>query len=262
MGTHFKAGFTIIETILVLGVTGALVVGIFVGVGTQINIQRYRDSADSLKNLFQEQYSELASIQNDRPDTWSCNATGQTIQSSPEVRGQSDCVMLGRLVDIRNGDMTLYSVLGHEVASPDPGADDVTSLRDNYRLNVSSVVVEQGELEWSSVIARPVAGPGISGAPTPRDLSILFIRSPDSGQIYTFSSNTVQATPGPATLRNMVVSGNTIPGQGEQIICVNSNNPLLNDDLSVYMSPFAVAPGAFEIRSNQYWQQNGSSVRC
>lgn len=258
MGTHLKAGFTIIETTLVLGITGALVIGIFMGVGTQINVQRYRDSVESFKNLLQEQYSELASIRNDRANSWSCNGSAQTSQASPEVRGQSDCVMLGRLLTVQSKNIKQYTVLGSESLTPTAGLNDIASLRNNYTLNVSSVVVEEDVLEWNASAANPAP----SGNSTPRDLSILFIRSPDSGQIYTFTSNTVAVTPGPVSLRNMLIAGNTVPGQGQQTICVNANNPLINDSLGVYMASYAAGPSAFEIRSNEYWQQAGSTTRC
>lgn len=258
MGTHFKSGFTIIETMLVLAITGALVIGIFVGVGSQLNIQRYRDATESLKNLFQEQYSDLANVRNDRADDWTCYGAAQTDQSTSVVRGQSDCVLVGRLVTIVGSTIKQYTVVANPDTTPALNLTDIDSLQQNYVLNVSNVVTDEGELEWGAFIGQPAAGE----TSTSRSLAVLFIRSPDSGQIYTFSDNTVLATPSPASLLAMIRPGNVVPGQGEQIICVNANNPLFNDNLAIYMSPNAVGPSAFEVRSNEQWQALGSGIRC
>ena len=48
-----KPGFTIIEMMLFLAVSGAMAAGIMVGVGATVNAQRYRDATHSLVSFFQ-----------------------------------------------------------------------------------------------------------------------------------------------------------------------------------------------------------------
>jgi type II secretory pathway pseudopilin PulG len=74
MGTTYEAGFTILETMLFLAITGLLIAAMLFGVGTSINTQRYRDSVTSLKSFLQSQYSDIENVQNDRGDNWKCNA--------------------------------------------------------------------------------------------------------------------------------------------------------------------------------------------
>ena len=103
MGTKTDTGFTVIETMLFLAVTGALAVGILVGSGVSIGQQRYRDSVNGLKSYIQQQYSEVSNVVNSRDKTWACDAQGNVVeveQISAEARGTSDCVVLGRFITI------------------------------------------------------------------------------------------------------------------------------------------------------------------
>src|SRR4029450_12347478 len=98
MGTKTQSGFTLIEVMLFLAVTGLLAMGILAGSGAAINQQRYRDSVNSLKSDIQQQYSEVTSVINSRGANWECNANGvisDTGGPAGEARGRSDCVMLG-----------------------------------------------------------------------------------------------------------------------------------------------------------------------
>src|SRR6187402_1944283 len=104
MGIKTQNGFTIIETMLFLGVTGMLATAILVGSGVAIGQQRYRDSVNSLKSQVQQQYSEVTNVINSRDKNWSCDVNGNVIEapdaSDGESRGTTDCVLLGRLLTV------------------------------------------------------------------------------------------------------------------------------------------------------------------
>lgn len=261
MGAHTQRGFTIIETMLVLAITGVLVAGVFIGVGTSINVQRYRDSVQTLKSVIQTQYSEITSVRNDRNNQWSCDGQATTSDQGSVQRGQTDCVLLGRLVTINESDITIYSVVGRQTGSA-ATANDIASLTANYVLNVSTVEVVSDSLEWGAAIAWPASGTGSRPQPTPRQISLLFIRSPDSGQVYTFSSDQAPDDPTPQALAAMIVAGNRVPGQGERTICVTSNDLLVTDDYSIRISSFASVPNAVETLTNSLLQQQGVTTRC
>lgn len=262
MKTRFTAGFTIIETMLVLAITGALVAGIFIGVGNSIGVQRYRDAAETAKNRLQHQYAELSNVKNDRQNTWSCGPTAATTEEAPQVRGQSDCVMVGRLLVMQGESIRTYSVLAYKGGSSTPNPDnDIARLRANYTLNVSSVETDQSTQEWGTSIGWPRSGAGAGGS-SPRSLSILFIKSPDSGQLYTFSSDAAPETPSNATLRDMIVAGNTTPGQGERVICINSDSFVTGDRLAIVMAQYAASSSAIELMTNTLLEQSGRTSRC
>ena len=262
-------GFTIIESMLFLAISGALIVAMIAGTGASINIQRYRDAVETFKSLLQEQYAELNSVRNERDDSWSCNSQAQTTQDTGEVRGQSqNCFLVGRYLAITGGDITIHTVVGVETG-PSAIGNDIDRLRDNYRLDVSTVSQETRTMEWGTQIAWPRSiGGVVRGTPTtPRDLALLFVRSPDSGQIYTFSSDNAPVQPTPQVLRDMIVPGLAIPGQSERTICIDSSGLFVTSDLSVYMARYATGPSSIETRSNDFIESldptaQGSRTEC
>ena len=245
-------GFTIIESLLFLAITGVLVIAMVAGTGVSINVQRYRDAVETFKSLLQSQYSELASVQNDRSDTWSCNAQAESQAGGTEARGQSDCVLVGRYVAVDDASIKLYAVLARENASPSSTGTDIEKLRDNYTLNTATVYDDETVLEWDTRIAWPSEGLESQNPTTPRQIGILFVRSPDSGQIYTFTSDDVADTPTPQLLSQMLVAGATVPGQQARTICIDSNGLFINANQSIYVNAYASGPTAIESQSNDY----------
>jgi type II secretory pathway pseudopilin PulG len=165
MGTQKTSGFTIVESLLFLAISGVLVVTMIGGVGVTIQIQRYRDAVGTFKSLVQDQYSELTSVKNERQTTWTCTPEAVTEEggSDPRERGQSQCVILGRFMTIEGPDITVRTVVGYQGASVTTG-DDMAKLRSNYTLNVTDITVEQKKMEWGTQIAWPSAGPGANTA--------------------------------------------------------------------------------------------------
>lgn len=254
MGTQKTRGFTIIETLLFLAISGVLVIAMLAGVGVTIQIQRYRDAVETFKTLLQDQYSELASVKNEeRTAAWSCGSQAETVEggTGAKERGQSDCVILGRYMAIVGADITMYNVVGYPSGLTTTGTD-IDKLRANYVLNISTMTKEEETLEWGAEIAWPKTGGGSQSPQTPRSVSFLFIRSPDSGQIYTFTDNTAFETPTPSSLRDMVVAGISIPGQSERTLCIDSGGALANADSSVFVSAYATGPSSVETRSNAF----------
>lgn len=254
MGTHSMRGFTIIETMLFLAISGVLIVAMIAGTGASINIQRYRDATETFKSLLQDQYSALSSVENDRTNTWSCSPLAASEDGGSEVRGQSDCVLLGRLVTVENSDISVYNVLGRPLQNAAAATNDITELRDNYTLNISTVTEDKRVMEWGTQIAWPRLDPpnAARASTTPRSLSILFVRSPSSGQVYTFHDDNVQGTPTPASLKAMIVSGATIPGRASRTICIESNGLFVSADLSIYVNAYATGPSSIETQSNSF----------
>jgi len=261
MGTHSKPGFTIIETMLVLAITGVLIAGLLVGIGTSIGVQRYNDAVTTFKALLQDQYSKVSNVSNDRDNSWTCDASATPAQGSGGLApGQSDCVLLGRYVGIVDGDISMATVVGYQNATG-ASTSDIQTVKDNYTLGLSQSSVDKKTLEWGTKIAWPQPRD-----PSPRSLGIFILRSPVSGTMYTFTSDSV--TPIEAvsslTLKTMLVETSaSFPGQGERTICIDPDGAIVPEVRAVYMAQAASGPGSIETRTaTTNAAAGGGDVKC
>lgn len=264
MGARISSGFTIIETMLFLAVTGLLIMGALIGTGTSLANQRYRDSVETFKNLLQTQYAELGSVKNARSDAWQCGSDAKPVAGS-EYRGQSDCMIVGRYMVINQGDISIYNVLARENSPGAPAlTTDIATMRGNYTYNVADEV-EDRSIEWGAEIAWPSAGTGRRTITTPRTIGILFVRSPESGRVYTFTSNDIPSDPTAIvsnTFRDMMVAGELIPGQSQRTLCIKSGGGILGGDRAVSIGSAAATANAIEVRSNATIITLGGDTQC
>jgi len=266
MGNIKQAGFTIIETMLFLGVSSLLIVLLIAGTGASINTQRYQDAAETFKLMLQQQYADVASVQNSRDDSWSCGASARPTNTGTvqDNRGQSKCVLLGKYVRLQDEKISIYRVVAYpRIATVQ--ANDIDSLKANYTLNVSSDGVDMSTMEWGTKIAYPKTGGGTIPLAV-RKMGILIVRSPDSGQVYTFTNRDSDVpndgSINSASLTSMLVAGDSIPGQGERTICINSGGMFTTDDRSVRLVTYAASSGAVELQTNVILRTNGSDYQC
>lgn len=264
MGIRSEAGFTVIETILFLAITSALILVMIAATGASLNVQRYRDSVESFKSLLQQQYTSLSNVQNGRDNDWSCTPSAQPIEDSatPQDRGQSTCILVGKYMRIDRGAITTYTVLAHptstSVAADTP---DLQAMRTGYVMNIAPDSAERQSMEWGTQIAWAREGTlDQNGSPTPRTMGILFIRSPFSGQVHTFTSDTIpaEASISAATFNNMINAAR----QNERMVCVGSTGLLTGDSSGIYMSPSASTINSIEMRTNDSEASAARGIKC
>lgn len=270
MGRHSQQGFTIIETVLVLAITGVLIAGLLVGIGSSISTQRYKDAVSSLKTELQSQYSQVNNVTNTRDASWQCGASATPVQGGTGMTpGQSDCVILGRYVAIDGARMTTATIIGYKVANT-VGVNDIETIKANYTLGISKDTIADSALEWGAEIAWPAEGEGRQTPRTPRALSILIVRSPTSNTTYTFTSDAVTAT-GSVNSQSlkaiMVANVNTAPGQKQRYVCIepdggNVGPASVPEKLSIYIAKAANGPSSIEIRSFATTESLGGDTKC
>ena len=77
------SGFTIIEVVLFLAISGLMAIGLLVGTSMAIQRQQYRDAVQSFAGYLRDEYARVVSVEND--GTAKCGAS---------VRGQSECFIV------------------------------------------------------------------------------------------------------------------------------------------------------------------------
>lgn len=176
MGIRFSRGFTIIEVSLFLAISGLLFAALILGVSNTITQQRYRENVVDFAAYLQNQYSETSNIRNIRNGEEQCQ-NGIINQNATESRGTSDCVILGRAIQIDGDNVSSSSVLGVEVGDYDIN-NDIQAIKD-FGPHLSNFASSNLVLDWQNTIRT--AGNNRSTA------SILILRSPASGLIRVFA---------------------------------------------------------------------------
>ena len=274
---------------LFLAITGLLIVSLLAGVGTSVTTQRYRDSVQSLQSLIQAQYSNLVNVSNDQNASaatqtknapWICNSDG-TISNTGDTnagatRGQSQCVLLGRYMDIdAKGNITIEPITGTQIGTNTATNNDIQSLESNYALGLSNINVQTSSMEWGATLSWPVSGSGSEPVQSgTRSIALLFVRSPDSGTIYTFTVDTppdISAVTSADLLQyiksganvSQAYNGATIRGQDERVLCVQSSSANLGGHIAVYLNPYASDATAVETQSNDLLTQlKSGALQC
>ena len=232
MRTYKQSGFTIIELMLFLAITGALTVGILVGSSSAIGRQRYRDSVTSFKGHVQEQYGQIANVVNSEVNNLVCTQSGNTVQledESQQPRGTSDCLLMGRFLLIEGTSITTYNLIGQPIPGAS-GGDDTTTLS-SYALAIQAP--ETYDISWGARIVNPQS--------TDDSLaSVLIVRSPLSGSILTY----VQDGDYRVNIRDMLNDTNMEPKD----FCVDSGaGPVVGKRLAVRINARAANQSAIEI---------------
>lgn len=113
-----RVGFTIIEVMLFLALTGLLLSGVLVGLGSNLSRQRYNDAVEDIADILQDQYSFVSDIRiNTRTKLQdsSCyalvpadiaggdaasyyNSVANSKSKSISYRGRTNCVVYGAVV--------------------------------------------------------------------------------------------------------------------------------------------------------------------
>ncbi len=182
MTTVIERGFTVIELMLFLAVSGALFAALMIGVNNNISQQRYRESVTSYSALLQGQYSDVANTRNARDNDWQCADDGTISEESEngQPRGTTDCVILGRAVQIEDNGTTVVtsSVVGREPVQNDT-TSDIETLK-AYHPKVTSFDSRTNSIEWGSTLFTKEHKASTA--------SFLILRSPVSGLIRVFAS--------------------------------------------------------------------------
>jgi len=239
MGAKTQTGFTIIEVMLFLAITGMLAAAILVGSGVAIGQQRYRDSVGSLQSYIQQQYNKVINVTNDRDKSWTCDSNGTVTQvdnpSAGDARGTTDCVVLGRLMTIDQTGTNLKSsvVVGYRNPNAITKTSDIDEIVTNYKLGIAPIDQDDESVSWGAQVVKPKTS-------TPMSLSILVIRSPLSGALLTFTKEGVQTN-----ISSMVDAANM---STQRDLCVNADvGSFVGGRMEIRIEPFASSQSSVQV---------------
>lgn len=236
MNTVDKSGFTIIEVMLFLAISGLLVASLLAGAGVNINRQRYKDAVDSLESTFQTQYSDLSNVQNLREGNTTCGTT-----TSAVPRGQTNCVIYGKYLEIDGTSLYSTNVIGAD--NVDTSSNSIVQIFKNASLFLDSTTAETDSLQWGTKIAWASTGVDSNNTSFNRNISALFLRSPVDGTFYTFIDNSSDKN----NINNILSNQNYT---NSHVICVDPNGLPVTDLMAIVVNGYASNSSSVTIRSN------------
>lgn len=180
-----NGGFTLIESMLFLAISGLISIGIMVGAMASINQQRYRDASNSLVDYFQGELNLVLNVQNDqRSDSVVCDGGGVVVGGADADRGTSQCSLIGRIIYTKPDSKGLVSktvLATADITNAFAGTSEVDALK-SANLVVSELATKDYDLEWGAGMAEAQPTPEL-----PKQFSILIIRSPTTGLLRSYS---------------------------------------------------------------------------
>jgi len=100
-----KNGFTIMEVMLFLALTGLVFTGVITGTNGNLARERYRDSVQGVATQLKMIYSSVENVEIVSHDDNICDNVGGTEHGSTVIkRGRSSCAVYGKLVSIYTDD--------------------------------------------------------------------------------------------------------------------------------------------------------------
>ena len=189
-----QAGFTIIETMLFLGITGLIMAVMLVGVGSQLNQRRYQDASSSLRSYIQGQYNFVSNVNSSRAKGEMCvgdKITPDNGTNFDTAIGTSNCTIIGRLLRSINDGAGISST--PVIATVDAAVlpliqndPDVKVLQD-AKLTLG-LLPENYDAQWGTKLVKPSPENAM-----PATFSILIVRMPTTGVIHTYTSTSATA---------------------------------------------------------------------
>lgn len=209
-----SGGFTVIEVILFLAITGLLFAGIMAVITGTVNRTRYETAVQETLDSIQGEYSKILNVKNDREKPYVCSTSVIQESSRGTSRGRTQCSVVGRLLRTSRDAkvITAYPVYARADITSTAVRSILTdaSKTENekllaLRLSTAPDQSEQVKLEWGVSLHRP------GNKSRPYVFSALIVRMPFSSSIRTYTSG------------NPNESIASIRGSANLSLCINSN---------------------------------------
>lgn len=187
MGSKFSQGFTIIEVMLFLAITGLLLAGILASTSRSLSDQRYREGVESVRSKIGAQFTKVYSLTND--DSANNNPCDSILGLPPSTqipRGTSSCLYVGRLIRVTpdsHDDRQSRLKITPVVARPKSAPIGETSLAGLYQIaeyTGNESMIDSDTFDWGLAAVEP------DGSDNMKQISLLVVRSPQDGTVQSY----------------------------------------------------------------------------
>lgn len=198
MNTKFD-GFTIIEVMLFLSITGLLLLGAFLASGRAVGQVRFTDGVRGLESFMKKQYEDVLSGVNSRSGNLRCSGSAILPGPGTSPPGTSSCYLLGKAIVFAAGssEARTFYVVGSEPVIVDPDLSLNASLI-SYEPATVTAESETYSIPWD-VYFR--AGKRQDSQAVN---AIAFLRSPVSSQVGAYLFNTTASVTNPVPLKTLL----------------------------------------------------------
>jgi Tfp pilus assembly protein PilE len=234
-----RAGFTVIEVLLFVAISAALIVGLMISMMTSIARQRYNDAVQDLADFLKVQYY---AVSNPTIPEWDSAAVLDypSIPGKPDEettcgfkdtgirRGQSRCQLFGRLIvfgedESDRGLVNTYLVIGRESNALTVRDQPFLTRIKSANIFVPSLTLSDSyNIQWDAAAENLIRNSALKA-------SVLIIRPPFSGNVQTYV--TPQDANNAFPVRNFIE--NISSGQSPAALFYNDFNTS-NADNSVF----------------------------
>lgn len=206
-------GFTIIEVVLFLAITGLMMAGILAAVGAGVNGKRYTEAVDSFQDFLISQYDQTDNVANTHEATIGCNG------ATPRPAGTSNCSVIGRLVTSQDGLNIKASPLyaGADVSAID--SQDIDSPAELLEsLNIYTVSdnpdAQQYQMRWQTRLTNQ------NGAAV-QPFSLMIVRLPYAKGSINYISDRAIASDAPENISQFITQVNSVGVKKQLALCVD-----------------------------------------
>jgi type II secretory pathway pseudopilin PulG len=233
MGTQKQSvGFTIIEVMLFLAVSGALAVAVLTTSTIGINNQRYQDAVTSFKSLVQEEFINTTRVVNTRQGAGVCPLDPA---AGTAVPGATECIIIGRLMTVaQDGAITRSNLIGKGTTTSEKDIEAIKA----YDIDIDSSSEQTSRMSWGTTLSRNQSA---------QSLSIVIFRSPSSGNTLAFVKQNSLIT-SKVALRQFMDDTAVFKNNISQSVCINPAGLTIAQMQGVIISPYAAGPAGVQQR--------------
>lgn len=254
-----QSGFTIVEVLLFLAITGLLFLIGFWGTGNQVTSVRFTDSMRSLDSFLQQQLSLVATGANPRAAGITCNTSSGGTPAFGSGSGaatageEDDCILLGKFMSF-NPDSTqvrTYYVVGKRLPLEDLPGDDAEAIAASEPV-LSPQATGDYTIDWQTHFFQPSTEDASNQSQT-----MAILRSPSSGKLvsFAFPQDAIDNTFSPSSeqILGNVISSRTDIFADDSGYCFEGSG---NDRSAIIKFGYGQRADSIELEFSEFSQQN------